>query len=132
MPEEYKNMPQPLIILMELYVYMELSIKHISEILDVDKNVIKYNILQLKNNLIYINEQVLNNNDLTGKVQSEVQKRHSVNNKERLKTKPYLSDDDELPQISSYIFSRFNEKQKNIIDIAAAVVIIIAGIIIFH
>lgn len=133
MPEEYKNMPQPLIILMELYVYMELSIKHISEILGVDKNVIKYNILQLKNNLIYINEQGLNNNDLTGKVQSEVQKRHSVNNKKRLKTKPYLSDDDdELPQISSYIFSRFNEKQKNIIDIAAAVVIIIAGIIIFH
>ena len=67
-------------------------------------------------------------------MQSEVQKRHSVNNRERLKTKPYLSDDDddELPQISSYIFSRFNEKQKNIIDIAAAVVIIIAGIIIFH
>lgn len=135
MPEEYKNMPQSLTILMELYVYMELSIEHISEILDVDKNIVEYNISQLKNNLIYIDEHVLNKKDTAPKEHTDARKKRSVNNKKNLKTKPHLSEQDneeDLPQISSYIFSRFNERQKNIIDIAAAAVIIIAGIIIFH
>ena len=101
MPDNFKNMQCGLMILMELYCYQELSIEHIVQILDVDEKIIKYNILQLKKNL-------LRNKKLSEEKAEKEEKAEFVE-----------------------LFSNLNSKVKICIDICIAVIIMVAGFIIF-
>lgn len=101
MPDNFKNMQCGLMILMELYCYQELSIEHIVQILDVDEKIIKYNILQLKKNL-------LQNKKLSEEKAEKEEKAEFVE-----------------------LFSNLNSKVKICIDICIAVIIMVAGFIIF-
>ncbi len=137
-PQRFKEMPKGLIILMELYVYEGCSVSHIAEILDEDKKLIENNIGLLENIIGEIGMYEYDEKDVD---EHHKKKHHTAKKGKKHKEKinnnkvenEYDTDDEEdEPGIIDIILPNLNQKTRTLIDIIAAAVIFIIGMIILR
>lgn len=142
-PDMFKEMPKGLIILMELYVYEGCSVSHIAELLDEDEKLIESNIGLLKRIIENIgmceyDDTFEEDSDIekshTGKSHSRKNdiKKHKKNSLHEPEDEYDTQDEEDESGIIDILFPKLTKKMRILIDIVAAAVIFIIGMIILR
>lgn len=142
-PQRFKEMPKGLIILMELYVYEGCSVSHIAELLDEDEKLIESNIGLLKSIIENIgvceyDDTFEEDSDIekshTGKLYSRKNdiKKHKKNSLHEPEDEYDTQDEEDESGIIDILFPKLTKKMRILIDIIAAAVIFIIGMIILR
>ncbi len=146
-PEEFKNLPKGLIILMELYGYEECSIPHIAEMIDEDEKIVADNIGLLKSILkemgkydYDIEQEDIDKQEthrhikVSGKHSKNKLSKDSLRNEHTDESYNHndIEDDEDEVGIIDMLFPRLSQKQRTLIDIVMACVIFIVGMIILR